>query len=615
MSLNANMFRYLFAMVLFYAHLACIAYPESLSERLDRTFKDRNASPIPADWFQTKDDVECLRPYLANENEIISRSAGHPIEKIAETSTNTVVRKACVDLIVSLLNTDQYKYNCYIFNFETEDFSSNSKEKLLDFCQTQYDINRKTYDDPTRSLHLAKLLAYADVKQGKNFVISLINDIEKYKQREKQSYLDPSHGNRDFWDAVVYAARLGDKKAVRTLREIYNRVNDNNDKLNLLESLGFTRNEEFFPDIVESLFSDYQYFCGYDCVTTPASEYGAMALSNYFSDLPYPHKNDIDWEAIRTHPGFRKMMGKYGIAFMGPREKAQALRDDALKNNNPFLSGLSLQFISDSPGVTGPPPSDALKIGSQNGILRLDLGDEAGALDFIWVPSGKYDDNLDWIRERYDLPVNSSPETVEVKGFWILKIPVLPVQWLAVMQKGISDYDKTAYGYIMAYSEKVNPVGVTWYDVGAYCEVLSRKLHGCHFRTPTEREWEYASRVGGDCEGKDTILSDEINGNVYLPHLMSRAEQETPKNILVGEGGPIRNVFEWTATHAVEALPKSIWSEMKEKQSYINDNMQACKGDYNSGSRGWSFCESIRFYPFESKRAFRLILEPSESEE
>jgi len=115
------------------------------------------------------------------------------------------------------------------------------------------------------------------------------------------------------------------------------------------------------------------------------------------------------------------------------------------------------------------------------------LADEAVAFDLCEVPAGVF--SMGSERER---PVHLASIS---RPFLLGRTPVTQAQWVAVMGRNPS-----------AFPGADRPVEqVTWDDCQAFLARLSRAGQGT-FRLPSEAEWEYACRAGGQgrfCFGDD----------------------------------------------------------------------------------------------------------------
>jgi formylglycine-generating enzyme required for sulfatase activity len=98
-------------------------------------------------------------------------------------------------------------------------------------------------------------------------------------------------------------------------------------------------------------------------------------------------------------------------------------------------------------------------------------------------------------------------------------------------------------------------VFVSWHDADAYCDWLSKK-EGQRYRLPSEAEWEYSARAGGqNAFGESAIISTteaNFNGNTRYGR-SSELGQYRKSTIAVGRFAPnawglhdmVGNVWEW----------------------------------------------------------------------
>ena len=158
---------------------------------------------------------------------------------------------------------------------------------------------------------------------------------------------------------------------------------------------------------------------------------------------------------------------------------------------------------------------------------------------FMWVPGGTF--------QMGDLFGDGSsgekPEhEVRLDGFWLGKFPVTQGEWQKVMGSNPSHF-KNGHNYPV---EKVS-----WEDVQYFIKKLNKQGDG-KYRMPSEAEWEYAARSGGEKEryagGDDVDLVAwyaENSGNSTHP-----VGQKAPNGLgLFDMSG---NVWEWVQDWYVE---------------------------------------------------------------
>jgi formylglycine-generating enzyme required for sulfatase activity len=107
-------------------------------------------------------------------------------------------------------------------------------------------------------------------------------------------------------------------------------------------------------------------------------------------------------------------------------------------------------------------------------------------MSFAYVPAGRFLMGSAW--EDQDRQYDEHPHPVRLtSGFWMGTTEVTQGQWKTIMG------DSRAH-----FSGDDLPVeSVSWADAVSFCEKLSRK-EGKSYRLPTEAEWEYACRAGGE---------------------------------------------------------------------------------------------------------------------
>lgn len=122
-------------------------------------------------------------------------------------------------------------------------------------------------------------------------------------------------------------------------------------------------------------------------------------------------------------------------------------------------------------------------------------------MQFLWVPSGCFDMGSD-NGETFEKPVHH----VCVKGFWLSKYELTQAQFAQVMGANPSDF-----------RGPTRPVDqISWDDAVKFAEAMT-VLTGVPMRLPSEAEWEYACRAGGQhqeyCGGDDPDSLAWYGGN------------------------------------------------------------------------------------------------------
>lgn len=128
--------------------------------------------------------------------------------------------------------------------------------------------------------------------------------------------------------------------------------------------------------------------------------------------------------------------------------------------------------------------------------------------EMILVPGGSFEMG-DLFQEGAS---NEQPvHTVQVKDFYLAKYPVTQAQWVEIMGKNPC-YDQSDL--------QLPVVEITWYEIQRFFERLNQ-LSGNTYRLPSEAEWEYAARTGGQKvrfgNGKNLASSKEINFDGQRP--------------------------------------------------------------------------------------------------
>ncbi len=124
--------------------------------------------------------------------------------------------------------------------------------------------------------------------------------------------------------------------------------------------------------------------------------------------------------------------------------------------------------------------------------------DPVTGMEFVWVPGGCFDMGCGPWQERCSEDEKPIHE-VCLDGFWIGRYEVTQEQWKKIMGSNPSKFKRG----------KNYPVEqVSWEDVQVFIKQLEAAHGGkIHFSLPTEAQWEYACRSGGEkqlfCGGGD----------------------------------------------------------------------------------------------------------------
>jgi len=105
-------------------------------------------------------------------------------------------------------------------------------------------------------------------------------------------------------------------------------------------------------------------------------------------------------------------------------------------------------------------------------------------MKFVVINSGKF-----------EMSVNREAHAIRItKRFQLGKYEVTQAQWKAVMDTNPSQFK----------GPDLPVENVTWNDAQEFLRKLNEKNDGYSYRLPTEAEWEYAARAGGDGWKVDT---------------------------------------------------------------------------------------------------------------
>ncbi|HEX3526722.1 MAG TPA: SUMF1/EgtB/PvdO family nonheme iron enzyme [Thermoanaerobaculia bacterium] len=105
---------------------------------------------------------------------------------------------------------------------------------------------------------------------------------------------------------------------------------------------------------------------------------------------------------------------------------------------------------------------------------------------FLWIPGG-----------RFQMGSNALPDEqpihwVQLSPFWVGETQVTNAQYSVFLEK--TKYTEPDYWRDKRFSSPEQPVvGVSWYDVRAFCAWLA-KVSGWEVTLPSEAQWEFAAR-------------------------------------------------------------------------------------------------------------------------
>ena len=170
-------------------------------------------------------------------------------------------------------------------------------------------------------------------------------------------------------------------------------------------------------------------------------------------------------------------------------------------------------------------------------------------MSFVWIPAGRFVMGCSaWAAPCDD---NALPEhPVALDGYWMGRHEVTQGQWKRLMATNPSECAKG----------DDHPVeNVSWDDVQAFVARL-RDVSGSGFRLPTEAEWEYACRSGGNNErfsgGEEAHrlgwFSEVVGAAAYCDESARPVGQKAPNGL--GLHDMSGNLWEWVQdTYAGDA--------------------------------------------------------------
>lgn len=124
---------------------------------------------------------------------------------------------------------------------------------------------------------------------------------------------------------------------------------------------------------------------------------------------------------------------------------------------------------------------DAYDADRDNRLTAAQEAADALHIETVPIPAGTFEMGSTLYEDSQPI------HTVTIAPFEMGKYPVTQAQWRAVMGNNPSHFKGSDL-----------PVdSVSWKDAQEFCRKLS-EMTGKHYRLPTEAEWEYAARAGGD---------------------------------------------------------------------------------------------------------------------
>lgn len=166
---------------------------------------------------------------------------------------------------------------------------------------------------------------------------------------------------------------------------------------------------------------------------------------------------------------------------------------------------------------------------------RIHVDPETG-MEFVWVDAGCYEMGCGaWTSNCHEdeFPVH----TVCLEGFWMGRFPVTQSQWLQVFEENPSLFRRGGDYPVESLS---------WHEAREFAHKLNARGGDGFFRLPTEAEWEYACRSGGQPE----MYAGSDDPEAVAWHRRNSGGSTQPVGLRRPNGLGLfdmsGNVFEWT---------------------------------------------------------------------
>lgn len=229
-------------------------------------------------------------------------------------------------------------------------------------------------------------------------------------------------------------------------------------------------------------------------------------------------------------------------------------------------------------------------------LLNAEIITNSIGMTFVKIPSGNFMMGRDSHFEKGDedeLPQHSK----SVKQFAMQTTEVTQTQWARVMKT-----------YPSQFKGRYNPVeNVSYWDVLMFIKKLNQKEGTNKYRLPTETEWEYAARAGGE---STYICGDNISCvGLYAWYVSNSGKRTHPVAQKKANKWGLYDIF-----GNVQEITSSCYTKSYDKGCYRDSD-----GDGYISSRGGSYTyytDSVRMakrsnVSFDNGReytGFRLVI-------
>jgi formylglycine-generating enzyme required for sulfatase activity len=164
-------------------------------------------------------------------------------------------------------------------------------------------------------------------------------------------------------------------------------------------------------------------------------------------------------------------------------------------------------------------------VGCARAPLPPTFRDHVSGIEFVLIPAGEF--TMGSTPDTFGRELQETPHHVTLsRSFYLGRTETTQAQWQAVMGTNPS--------YFAACGPSCPVERVTYADVEAFIGRLNQAA-GPRYRLPTEAEWEFACRAGGDSTfgSRDTLGSGDANIDGRFPY-KAALTQESAGTVPVG---------------------------------------------------------------------------------